>query len=89
MDRQTNEGLILVIISPALPLTHSLLMKRPVGWTYFRPFGAVSSTVRSDIVDMLRWNRGAPIVRVYVQRLANVRVKGLAKLGDENWYVEL
>lgn len=35
---------------PPLPLTNSLLMKRPVGCVYFKPLGAVISTERSDIV---------------------------------------
>lgn len=35
---------------PPLPLTNSWLMKRPVGWVYFKPLGAVISTERSDIV---------------------------------------
>ena len=38
------------IFLPSLLFTHSLLMKRPVGWVYFLPLGAVSSTVRSDIL---------------------------------------
>lgn len=51
---KTHEGLILVIISPEVAATHSLLMNKPVGCIYLRPFGAVSSTVRSDIfVDIL------------------------------------
>ena len=43
-------GLIEVIFLPSLLLTHSLLMKRPVGWVYFLPLGAVSSIERSDIL---------------------------------------
>ena len=43
------EGLMEVSFWPLLLLTHSLLMKRPVGWVYFRPLGAVSSIERSDI----------------------------------------
>jgi hypothetical protein len=42
-------GLIEVIFFPSLLFTHSLLMKRPVGWVYFLPLGAVSSMERSDI----------------------------------------
>jgi hypothetical protein len=42
-------GLIDVIFFPSLLFTHSLLIKRPVGWEYFLPFGAVSSMERSDI----------------------------------------
>jgi hypothetical protein len=75
MEGPTNEGLILVIFSPELPLTHSLLMKRPVGWMYFRPFGAVSSTVRSDIVDMLLSIRGTRVMRgriVLVRELCEI-----------------
>jgi hypothetical protein len=45
----THAGSIEVIVPP-LPLTNSLLMKRPVGWVYFKPLGAVISTERSDIV---------------------------------------
>lgn len=44
------EGLMLVIFSPDLAFTHSLLMKRPVGWMYLWPLGAVSSTERSDML---------------------------------------
>lgn len=43
-------GLMETIFLPSLLFTHSLLMKRPVGWVYFLPLGAVSSTVRSDIL---------------------------------------
>jgi hypothetical protein len=43
-----------LIFLPSLLFTHSLLMKRPVGWVYFVPLGAVSSTWRSDMaVDAL------------------------------------
>jgi len=50
---KTNEGLIEVIISPDDEETHSLLINNPVGCVYFLPLGAVSSTVRLDIVDIL------------------------------------
>ena len=43
-------GLMETIFLPSLLFTHSLLMKRPVGWVYYLPLGAVSSTVRSDIL---------------------------------------
>lgn len=43
-------GFIEVMVSPDLDLTNSLLMKRPRGWVYLRPFGAVSSTKRSDML---------------------------------------
>lgn len=43
-------GLIDVNFWPLLLFTHSLLMKRPMGWMYFLPLGAVSSTERSDIL---------------------------------------
>lgn len=46
----THVGLIEVNFCPVELLTHSLLMNNPVGWMYFRPFGAVSSICRSDIV---------------------------------------
>lgn len=39
-----------VIFLPLQLLIHSLLIKRPVGWVYFLPLGAISSTWRSDIV---------------------------------------
>lgn len=43
-------GLMEVIFLPLQLLIHSLLIKRPVGWVYFLPLGAISSTWRSDIV---------------------------------------
>ena len=43
-------GFMLVIFSPFLDLTHSLLMKRPIGCLYLRPLGAVSSISRSDML---------------------------------------
>lgn len=43
-------GLIDVSFWPVELFTHSLLIKRPVGWVYFLPFGAVSSIDRSDMV---------------------------------------
>ena len=46
----TYVGFMLVIFSPDFAATHSLLMKRPVGWVYLRPLGAVSSTARSDML---------------------------------------
>jgi hypothetical protein len=46
----TDVGLIEVIFSPDFAGTNSLLMNRPSGWVYLRPFGAVSSTERSDIL---------------------------------------
>jgi hypothetical protein len=49
--------LIEVIISPDDEGTHSLLMNNPVGCVYFLPLGAVSSTVRPDIVDILLFCR--------------------------------
>ena len=48
----TCVGFMLVIISPDFALTHSLLMKRPVGCVYLRPLGAVSSTARSDMLGL-------------------------------------
>ena len=39
----TYAGSIEVIVPPAADMTNSLLMKRPVGWEYFTPFGASSS----------------------------------------------
>lgn len=47
-------GFMLVIFSPDFDLTNSLLMKRPVGWVYLWPLGAVSSMERlSD--DIFVW----------------------------------
>jgi hypothetical protein len=47
---------MLVSFWPLLLFTHSLLMKSPVGCTYFRPFGAVSSMERSDIFFVVLLN---------------------------------
>ena len=44
---------MLVILSPELDLTNSLLMKRPVGNVIFFPLGAVSSTFKSAILENL------------------------------------
>ena len=41
---------MLVIFSPFLDLTNALLMNMPVGKVNFLPFGAVRSTLRSDIL---------------------------------------
>lgn len=43
-------GFIEVMVSPDLDLTNSLLMNSPLGCVYLRPFGAVSSTNRSDML---------------------------------------
>lgn len=43
-------GFMLSIFSPALEVTNSLLMKRPMGWVYLRPLGAVRVTERSDMM---------------------------------------
>ncbi len=43
-------GLTLVIVLPDLDFTNSLLMKRPRGWLYLTPLGAVSLMKRSDMV---------------------------------------
>jgi len=51
---ETYVGLVLTIFPPSEDLTHSLLMNRPVGWVYFRPLGAISSTERSDIFSSFR-----------------------------------
>ncbi len=56
MKGETHVGLILVILFPDLDLTNLLLMKRPVGWVYLRPLGAVSSIERSDIFAELLLN---------------------------------
>lgn len=45
----THLGFTLVILSP-VPLTHSLLMKRPVGWVYSTPLGALSLMERSAML---------------------------------------
>jgi hypothetical protein len=42
---------MLVILSPELDLTNSLLMKSPVGNVILRPLGAVSSTFRSAMLS--------------------------------------
>jgi hypothetical protein len=49
----TYVGLMLVIFSPELDLTNSLLMKSPVGNVILRPLGAVSSTFRSAMLKDL------------------------------------
>lgn len=49
-DQVTNVGFMLVIFSPALDLTNSLLMKIPVGRVNFLPLGAVRSIASSDIL---------------------------------------
>jgi hypothetical protein len=46
-------GLMVEMVSPDLDATNSLLMKRPRGWEYFLPLGAVNSTKRSDILNLL------------------------------------
>jgi hypothetical protein len=38
-----------LMVLPSLLFTHSLLMKRPLGWVYFVPLGAVNSSWRSDM----------------------------------------
>ena len=48
--RESYVGLMELMVLPSLLFTHSLLMKRPVGWVYFVPLGAVSSRWRSDMV---------------------------------------
>lgn len=53
----TYVGFMLVIFSPCVDLTHSLLMNKPVGWVNLTPLGAVSSTVRSDMA-VLKGLRG-------------------------------
>lgn len=58
-DGETYVGLMEVIFLSLLLLTHSLLINKPVGWVYFLPLGAVSSTDKSDILcDMLNNLRG-------------------------------
>jgi hypothetical protein len=42
---------MLVIFSPELDFTNSLLMKIPVGSVIFLPLGALRSIVRSDILE--------------------------------------
>lgn len=53
-------GLMLVILSPELDLTNSLLMKRPIGCLYSRPLGAFSwtNTSVSDILMVFLIERG-------------------------------
>lgn len=50
-------GFMLSIFLPALEATNSLLMKRPMGWVYLRPLGAVRVMERSD---MMYADRGKP-----------------------------
>ncbi len=47
-------GFMLVIFSPSLDFTNSLLMKRPRGCLYSWPLGALRSTNSSDI--LLTWS---------------------------------
>lgn len=42
--RCSYAGLMVVSFCSLLDLTNSLLMKRPMGWDHFLPFGAVSWT---------------------------------------------
>jgi hypothetical protein len=44
-------GLMEVIFSPSLDLTHSLLMNKPIGCSYLTPLGAVRLTTRSAILE--------------------------------------
>ena len=53
LSKNAYVGFMLVTLSPLLDFTHSLLMKRPVGWVYLTPLGAVSSTERPDMAWML------------------------------------
>ena len=46
-------GLMLDIFSPDFDFTNSLLINMPIGCWYLRPLGAVSSTVRSDILCLV------------------------------------
>ena len=60
--REGGEGLLYVgsmlsIFLPALEATNSLLMKRPMGWVYLRPLGAVRVMERSDMMYADRGNR--------------------------------
>jgi hypothetical protein len=49
-EKISDVGFMLVILSPELDLTNSLLIKRPVGRVILRPLGAVSSTLRSAML---------------------------------------
>jgi hypothetical protein len=63
-----------------LLFTHSLLIKRPVGWVYFLPLGAVSSIERSDILMVV-------VAKVLKDGLWNVlgdTVRG-ADISDKEW----
>lgn len=44
--------------SPDFDGTNSLLMNRPMGCEYLRPFGAVNCTATLDMVEAEEWNRG-------------------------------
>lgn len=48
-------GFIELIVSPDFDLTNSLLMNNPRGCLYLWPFGAVSSTKRSDMLLPAVW----------------------------------
>lgn len=70
--RATYVGSMLVIFSPDFDLTNSLLMKIPIGCLYFRPLGAVSSTVRSDIFVLVVLKLRMPVIDL-LDRRANDR----------------
>lgn len=57
--------------------TNSLLMKRPSGWVYLRPFGAVRSVKRSDILDQSsRHATAAATLDSMYTRLKRLKVAG-------------
>lgn len=51
LEGMTYAGSIEVIVLPLFAFTNSLLMNRPVGWLYLRPFGAVSASEDAGIAD--------------------------------------
>lgn len=73
-------GLMEAIFLPSLLFTNSLLIKRPVGWEYFVPLGAVRSRKRSDILKFVvvkaLWNRSleGDVVKKTLGRAAGFRV---------------
>jgi len=83
----THEGFMLVILSPELDLTNSLLIKRPVGRVIFLPLGAVRSTLRSDILERLEKKRMSVCVGERVRFDLKARVNGLVK--NLNMYNQL
>jgi hypothetical protein len=47
-------GLTVESLAPNFDLTNSLLMNKPVGWSYLRPLGAVRETITSLMVPNIQ-----------------------------------